>query len=187
MHAAEEEEVVGVCTLGRSKCGRPDWLSWVEEDQTSREVLLDYTWLVWAQDFLAFCCRTWFCGIADQSFTQSASRNIIYTSVKSTIIEKTMKPLLHLLIQNFDQRQRFSVKDRNGPAFLAAFTTEYLSVHNPSLILFLLWVLVICFLLFTRAGSQFISWSMMNVLFNARFSMVRAVCLPSLMKYVFVE
>lgn len=46
------------------------------------------------------------CGIADQSFTHSISRSIIYTSVKSTIIEKTIKPLLHSLMQNFDQRQR---------------------------------------------------------------------------------
>lgn len=30
-----------------------------EEDQTYREVLLDYTRLVRAQDFIAFCCRTW--------------------------------------------------------------------------------------------------------------------------------
>lgn len=46
------------------------------------------------------------CGIADQSFTHSISRSIIYTSVKSTIIKKTIKALLHSLMWNFDQRQR---------------------------------------------------------------------------------
>lgn len=45
-------------------------------------------------------------GIADQSLTRSISHGIIYTSVKSTIIKKTIKALPHLLLWNFDQRQR---------------------------------------------------------------------------------
>lgn len=54
------------------------------------------------------------CRMADQSLTHSVSRRIIYTSVKPTIIEKTMKPLLHPLMCNFDQRQRLGRGDRNG-------------------------------------------------------------------------
>ena len=107
-----------------------------EEDQTYREVLLDYTRLVWAQDFLAFCCRTSACGIADQSFTHSiSSRRVIYTSVKSTIVkkgQKTMKALPHSLTWNFDQRQRlgggqkrsFSFEQHSQPS-IWAFTTAH--------------------------------------------------------------
>lgn len=49
-----------------------------------------------------------------------------------------------------------------GPLFTSKHSKPNVWVFTTSLILFLLWVLVICFLLFIQVNSQFISWAIIR-------------------------
>lgn len=126
----------GLCSRqwGRSKCGQLDWLarrpaerSWAEEDQTEKEVLLDYTRLVWAQDFLApFVVDPGSWNSRSKLHSHVASFTHLW---KPTIIERTMKPLLlHSLKHDSDRRQRLD----GGQKILLLFLPWVFEHSQPS-------------------------------------------------------
>ena len=107
----EENIPAAVCSQrwGTNKCGQREWFSGGRRSGGGSDIQRGSTRLhkvCLSSGFPRLLLYNLACRIVDQSFTPHILCSIIYTSVKSTIIKKTMKALLHSLMWNFDHGQR---------------------------------------------------------------------------------